>query len=186
MSSFHNNKSSNPDNEEPWDLLIGEVTAPHGLHGEMRIYPHTDFPERFADLPEVGLRRAGQLATRRVKVTKARVRERRIVLALEGIATIDDAEALRGTQLFIPRSWAVVLGDDEYYHHQLLGLEVITTAGESLGRITEIWPTGANDVYETPLALIPATKDMIREIDLAQGRMLVDARPGLKKQDSGE
>jgi 16S rRNA processing protein RimM len=93
---------------------------------------------------------------------------------------------LRGAQLLIPRSWAVALGADEYYYYQLLGLDVVTITGESLGKIMEIWPTGANDVYETPLALIPATKDMIRSIDFAHGRMVVDARPGLKKNESGE
>ncbi len=76
--------------------------------------------------------------------------------------TREQAEALRGAKLFIPRSLAVPLGEDEYYHDQLLGLQVVTTAGEALGPITQIYATGANDVYETPLALIPAVKDYIR------------------------
>ena len=78
------------------------------------------------------------------------------------------------------------LDDDEYYHHQLLGLQVETTAGEALGAITQIHSTGANDVYETPLALIPAVKEFIREIDLEHGRMLVAARRGLKKHEREE
>jgi len=166
-------------------LLVGEITSPQGLKGEVRVFPHTDFPERFAELGDIALRR-GSEPTRIARIQSVRITGRRIAMKLEGIDHIDQAETLRGTRLFIPRSWGVELGEDEYFHHQLLGLEVVTTAGESLGQISEIWPTGANDVYETPLALIPATKDMIREIDLERGRMLVDARPGLKKNDPGD
>ncbi|HEY3417057.1 MAG TPA: ribosome maturation factor RimM, partial [Armatimonadota bacterium] len=161
---------------------IGEITAPQGLRGELRVYPHTDFPDRFLDLEEIGLREGGD-AVRVVTVEYARVLGHKIVLKLDGIDTIDQAERLRGTHLVVPQSWARELGEDEYYHHQLIGLEVVTTDGESLGQISEIWRTGANDVYETPLALVPATKDIIREIDLDHGRMVVDARPGLKKSE---
>jgi 16S rRNA processing protein RimM len=155
------------------------------LKGEVRVFPHTDFPERFSDLDEVGVQREGK-PVQVMPIEYARVIGRRIVLKLAGVDSIDAAETLRKARLFIPQSWAMPLDDDEYYYHQLLGLEVFTTTGESLGKITEIFPTGANDVYETPLALIPATKDMIREIDLEHGRMVVDARPGLKKNESGE
>ena len=166
-------------------MLIGEITAPQGLKGEVRVFAHTDFPQRFADLEVIGLRRPGE-TVRLTSIISARTSGRMIVLKLAGIESVDAAEALRGTQLVIPRDWAVPLENDEYYHYQLLGLEVITTTGESLGKIIEILPTGANDVYETPLALIPATKDMIRKIDLENGCMIVDARPGLKKTDSGD
>jgi len=184
MSSSRSRKSSDPANDEPWNLLIGEITSPQGLQGEVRVFPHTDFPERFAELDRVGVQ-CGEEPVRVVTVTKAHTVGRVIVLKLEGVETWDDAERLRGARLLIPRSWAVELGEDEYYYHQLIGLEVVTTAGESLGPITAIWPTGANDVYETPLALIPAVKEFVREVDLDHGRMVVEARPGLKKSDPG-
>ncbi len=185
MSSSRNHAYSNPDNNEPWDLLIGQISAPQGLHGELRVYPHTDFPERFADLDTVALQ-CGEEPVRRVKILAAHVLGRRIILQLEGVETREQAEALRGVKLFIPKSWAVPLAEDEYYHYQLLGLQVVTTTGEELGAITQIHATGANDVYETPLALIPAVKEYIREIDLEQGRMVVEARRGLKKQEREE
>ncbi|MHB0938421.1 MAG: ribosome maturation factor RimM [Armatimonadota bacterium] len=165
-------------------MLIGEVTSPQGLHGEVRVYPHTDFPERFLELDQVSLEH-GREPARFVKITSSRIAGRVIVLKLEGVETRDDAERLRGARLLIPHSRAVALGENEYYYHQLIGLEVVTTAGESLGPITAIWPTGANDVYETELALIPAVKEFIREVDLDHGRMVVEARPGLKKSDPG-
>ena len=183
MSSSRSHKSSVPENNEPWDLLIGEITSPSGLRGEVKVYPHTDFPARFAELSEVGVREHDG-PVRVMKITHRQVTGRRIVLKLEGVETREEAERLRGAQLVIPRSWAVELEVDEYYHHQLLGLEVVTTTGESLGEIIAIWPTGANDVYETPLALIPAVKEFIREVNLDHGRMIVEARPGLKKSES--
>ncbi len=184
MSLFRKLKLYNPDNKEDWDLLVGEITSPHGLHGEANVYPHTDFPERLIELKEIGLRRQMQWLGV-AHILAARITGRRIVLKLEGVDSIDDIEQMRGVQLLIPKSWAAPLGDGEYYYHQLLGMTVLTTDGESLGQITEIWPTGANDVYETPLALIPAVHDIIREIDVPQQRMLVEARPGLKKSDKG-
>lgn len=182
MSSSPNRKYSAPDNNEPWDLLIGQISAPHGLQGQLRVYPHTDFPERFADLDEVAVQ-AEHAPLRRVKILAAQVQGRRIILTLAEVKTREQAEALRGAKLFIPKSLAMPLGEDEYYHHQLLGLQVVTTAGEALGPITQILVTGANDVYETPLALIPAVKEYIREVDLEHGRMVVEARRGLKKRD---
>jgi 16S rRNA processing protein RimM len=182
MSSSHSPKSTNPASEA-WDWLIGEITAPSGLHGEVRVFPHTDFPERFATLAEVGVRQGETV--RIVPVRGRQVTARRIVLKLEGIDTIEAAEALRGAHLVVSADTAMPLDEGQYYHDQILGLAVVTTAGESLGPITRIITTGANDVYETPEALIPAVKEFIREIDLSAHRMLVEARPGLKKSDPG-
>jgi 16S rRNA processing protein RimM len=188
MSSSRSNNpppSSSPASNDPWDLLIGEVTAPYGLKGEVRVYPHTDFPERFEGLRQIGVQRGeGPVAV--TKVTAARVTGTRIVLKLDGVDGIDAAEALRGARLYVRRSQAVQLAEDEYFHSQLLGLQVVTTDGEALGPITGIIQTGANDVYETPLALIPAVKDYVIQVDLAGGRMIVQYRPGLKKHDRGE
>lgn len=184
MSSSRNRKSSSPDSNDPWSLLIGEVTAPLGLKGEVKVFPHTDFPERFDALREVGVCQDG--AVRVTPVERANRVGKRISLKLEGVDTVEAADALRGARLMLPLSQAMPLEEDEYYYHELIGLEVITTAGESLGRITAVHPTGANDVYETPLALIPAVKEFVRAVDLAGGCMTVEARPGLKKHESGE
>lgn len=186
MSSSRNNRYSPPDSDDSWELLIGEIVAPQGLKGEIKVYPHTDFPERFRELKQLGLRKDEHHPLQLVNVQQVRVLERKIVIKLEKIDTIAAAEALRGTRIYIPRSWAVELDEGEYYHHQLLGLQVVTTAGDELGPIIEIWPTGANDVYETTLALIPATKEFIREINLAEGRMVVLSMPGLLKNDPGD
>jgi 16S rRNA processing protein RimM len=178
-------RKPNLQNNEAWTWLIGEITSPQGLHGAVRVFPHTDFPERFSDLREIGLQRNGH-PVQVTEIEDVRIIGRRIVMKLAGCETIDHAEALRGVKLVVPPSWAITLEEGEYYHDQLLGIEVVTTAGEHLGPITEIIITGANDVYETQSALIPATHDMIKEINLDTKRMIVDARPGLKKNDPGD
>lgn len=167
------------------EILIGEITSTSGLKGEVRVFPHTDFPERFSHLTEIGVRRRSE-PTRMARIEYARITGSRVVLKLAGVETIEDAEALRGAHLMIPREQMMPLREDEYYHDQLLGLEVVTTTGESLGKITHILQTGANDVYETPLAMIPAVKEFIREVDLEHGRMLVEDRPGLKTREAEE
>jgi 16S rRNA processing protein RimM len=168
---------------DEYDLLIGEVTSPQGLQGEMRVYPHTDYPDRFTTLKEIVLQQ-GQ--TKELKcVEHARNKQGVVILKLAGTETIGEAEKLRGARLYTTSSWLKPLGVDEYYHDQLIGLEVVTTEGESLGQIEKIWPTIANDVYETPLALIPAVKEYIIKVDLQGGRITVPARPGLKKSDPG-
>jgi len=166
-------------------VLVGILIAPHGLRGEMRVYPQTDAPERIETLQRVGVQ-MGDGPVRPTRITAVRATGRRIVMKLDGVNTIDAAEALRGAKILTSSDWIQPLEEWEFYHAQLIGLEVVTTTGEALGRITQIFETGANDVYETPLALIPATRDMIRAIDLAAGRMIVDARPGLKKSDKGD
>jgi len=171
-------------NDEAWELCIGEITAPVGLRGEVRVHALTEHPERFAELRKIGLQRdAGPV--RIVSVRFVRGDGYRVVLALDGVDTIDQAEALRGTRIMVPRSWLLPLDEDEYYYDQLLGLEVVTTTGEALGPIIQIWETGANDVYETPLALIPAIKEIVLRVDLAGHCLIVEPRPGLKKSDPG-
>jgi len=150
----------------------------------VRVFPHTDAPERFAALREVGVRQ-GDGPVRVTAVERARVLGRRVTLKLAGVETLAQADALRGARLLLRASQLPPLGEDEYFHHQLLGLAVVTTEGESLGPITGILQTGAHDVYETPEALIPAVKAFVLAVDLAHGRMEVRADPGLKKREPG-
>jgi 16S rRNA processing protein RimM len=170
-------------NNEPYDWLIGEITSPLGLKGEMKVYPHTDFPERFDGIKKIGIEIDGEV--REVKVKSSRFASGRVSMALEGVDTIDDAEKLRHARLFIQKSKAVKLEKDEYFYDQLLGLRVITDTGLELGKIIDILRTGANDVYETPLAYIPAVKEYVLNVDLQNGVMTVLYRSGLLKADDG-
>jgi 16S rRNA processing protein RimM len=152
------------------------------VRGEVRVAPETDFPERFARLEQVSVAPPGA-APRLMKITAARshVGKGLVLLRLEGIEERDAAEALRGAALRIRDRDLTALPEGRYYEFQILGLAVITEDGRDLGTIIDIIHTGANDVYETPRAMIPAIASIILEIDLEQGRMVVHWVEGLEK-----
>jgi 16S rRNA processing protein RimM len=107
-----------------------------------------------------------------------------IVLKLEGIDDANTAESLRDQNLAIPVSELAQLPPDSYYQHDILGLMVITLDGQKLGSIVDIIVTGSNDVYVIKVpdgsqVLIPAIKDVIKQVDLIRRTMYIDPLPGL-------
>ncbi|MCY0877960.1 MAG: ribosome maturation factor RimM [Firmicutes bacterium] len=167
----------------PGHILVGEVTAPFGIDGSLRVLPTTDFPERFVRLREVTVDRLGGVRA----VEQARLALPMAVIKLKGVDTRTAAEALRGALLMVPEAALPPLPEGEYYWHQLVGLTVEEVGtGRVLGRIAHVLRTGApHDVFEVdrpgrkPL-LIPALKSVVREVDLGRGVMSVVLLPGLE------
>jgi 16S rRNA processing protein RimM len=161
--------------DEVFDLAVGEVSRPLGLTGDVKIEPLTDFPDRFLQLVGCTVRlkhRSGR--TEMAAVKGCRLRGRGAVVSFEGYGSREAADALRGALVMIPESSAAPLPEGHYYWHQILGLRAITVSGEDLGKIENILRTPAHDVYVAQKAMIPAVKEIVREIDLAAGRMIVD------------
>jgi 16S rRNA processing protein RimM len=109
---------------------------------------------------------------------------------LTGIATREAAEALKGTRLYTPRARLPALVEDEFYHADLIGLEVVDTGGAVLGRVRAVADHGAGDILEIarPGAaeiLVPFTRQAVPTVDLAAGRIVVDPPPGLIGKDDG-
>lgn len=164
-------------------LVIGEIVAAHGLRGEVRVQPLTDIPERFAELEQVWLSGArGARMEMRVLGAKSHATKSLVILRLAGVNDREAARRLVGNVLGIAQDQAGELPEDVFYEDDIIGLEVETTEGRDLGRITEIIRTGANDVYVTPACLIPAIGDVVRSIDVASGRMVIEAVPGLLEE----
>jgi 16S rRNA processing protein RimM len=149
------------------------------VRGELACALLTDYPERFSRTRAV-LVRGGQ---GRHRVLGSRLSGERVYLRLEGVADRTTAEALRGAILEVPLAEAVALPPDTYFWHQLIGLEVQTEAGERLGALAEVLPTGGNDVYvvrdESREILLPAIREVVRRVDLERGVMVVSLLPGL-------
>ena len=161
-------------------LAIGEIVAVHGLHGQVRVMPLTDFPERFRLLDVVSLSRPERLAAQfRIRSVDWRSGKRQLLLTFQGIRNRAQAAALVGAFIEIEDHQAVELPEDTYFEHDIIGLSVVTTDGRDLGKVTEVLRTGANDVYVTPQGLIPAIGDVVQDIDLAAGTMTIIAVPGL-------
>ncbi len=164
--------------DEPWDICVGVIAGAHGIRGEVRVQPETDDPTRFANLTEVRLR-APDGTQRDARLESFRPHRRGLLVKFAGLNDRTAAEDLRGWGIQIQRRMALPLGEDEYYVHDVIGLEVVTTDGEAVGRVTEVLRTGANDVYVTPRGLIPATKEVVKRVDLEAGRILIEPMPGL-------
>ncbi|MHB9145365.1 MAG: ribosome maturation factor RimM [Symbiobacteriia bacterium] len=166
-------------------VAIGEITAPQGVRGEVRVLPLTDFPERFESLTEIWL---GSPWDEMVPIESVRPHKGFMLVKFRGVNDRDQAEALRGLRLEISEQDLVPLKPGEYYVHQLQGCQVLTVEGRSLGQLVDVYRTGANDVWvvqgdvsrgEAAEVLIPALKDVVREVDLAARRLVIAPLPGL-------
>jgi len=166
------------DDAADW-VLIGVIAGAHGVKGEMKVDLETDFPDRFKRLRTVY---AGKDHVP-TQLAGARRLQDRVAIRMDSITDRDAAQALRGTLLYIPSSDIMPLPAHTYYRDQIVGLQVVTTAGDVLGTITEILVTGSNDVYvarhEQREVLIPALKDIVREVDVTGGRMVIEPVDGL-------
>lgn len=172
-----------------WTLTIGEIVAPFGLAGEMKVRLETDFPERFTRLRQVCVREASGQA-RLFDVESTRPHKGQILLRLRGIDSIEDAETLRNTFVQVRVQDATRLPSNEFYIHDLLGCEVVTEQGRVLGSLTNILRGGANDVYVIGQGkdeiLLPAVKDVVRQVDLPRRRIVVSPTPGLLPDEAPE
>jgi 16S rRNA processing protein RimM len=167
-------------NETDW-ATIGQVVALFGVHGELKVRLLTDIPNRFDELETVFVgANHTSYSIQSVRPYKGEM----IVLKLSGIDDANAAEPLRDQELSIPLSELAQLPPGSYYQHDILGLHVLTLDGQELGQIVEIITTGSNDVYlikkpDASQILIPAIKDVIKQIDLLDHTMHIDPLPGL-------
>jgi len=159
--------------EDRDDLLIGRLAAPVGLAGDIRVVLETDYPERFAHLERVRVELLDG-TSRELPVERSRVGGHRITLKFAGYDTPEAVSRLTGGLLLIPRSQAMPLPEGHYYEHQIVGLEVVDSAGRPLGQVSQILRTGANDVYVAGDLLIPATREVVKRIDLERHQLVVD------------
>ena len=163
-------------------ITIGKVLKPWGVKGEMKIEPQTDFPERFKKLDRVVLvSPAGKEMTERV--TAVRYVNNEPFVTLSGYDSPEKAKALNGWFIKIPQEQTVVLPEGSYYWFELIGMDVFSEEGEKLGTISDIFETGSNDVYVVKRGrkevYIPATREVIRQVDKEAKRMVIRLIDGL-------
>jgi 16S rRNA processing protein RimM len=163
-------------------LLVGQVTAPFGVQGQLKVRTITDQPEHLARRVRTVYVGAPPrpLTLRRAHLHKPGV----IVFTLAEVTTREEAEALRGADVWIREADAVPLDADEYYLHQLFGLQVLTDDGATLGQVRDVLETGANEVLVVARrgqsdALIPMIRDVVQQVDVPGGKIVVHLIPGL-------
>jgi 16S rRNA processing protein RimM len=163
-------------------VLVGEITAPFGIRGQVKMHPLIEKPQVLAKLPHVLLRfPSGREETRQIGAV--RMHQHVAVVTFVGTEDRNGADSLRNAQVFIREDELPPLEKDAYYESQLLGLRVETESGRDLGRIERVLFYPANDVYETDVAMIPAIEDVVVQVDIAGGRLLVRDIPGLRKDE---
>lgn len=163
-------------------LRVGVISSTHGVRGEVKVFPTTDDPARFEDLKTVFLDTGREMLE--LEITGVKFFKNMVILKFKGYDNINDIEKYRGKDLWITREQAVPLGEDENFVGDLIGLQVVTDEGETLGTMKDVMFTGANDVYvvereDKKELLLPAIKDCILDVDLENGVMTVHMLDGL-------
>jgi 16S rRNA processing protein RimM len=163
-SKIQNPKSNNPKSDnsklktqnsklpEGW-LEIGQIVAPQGLRGEMRVYPDTDFPERFEVPGTRWLLRPNEVEPQPIELLSGRYVDGKnlYVIKIAGIEHCNQVEELRGCKLLVPLSDRPELGEDEYHVADLVGLQVfMQESGEFVGVVVDVLTAG-NDLLEVKL-----------------------------------
>ena len=163
-------------------LEIGQIVNTHGIKGEIKVTPFTNDITRFDDLKEVYVK--SKKESKLYKVEGVRYHKNMVLIKLEGINTPEQADLLRNAYLEVDREHAVPLEEGTYYIVDLIGLEVYTEEGKLLGKVDDIYNTGANDIYVIKdelgkQILLPAIRDVIKQIDMENRKMIVRLISGL-------
>jgi 16S rRNA processing protein RimM len=181
----------------PAFVVVGRVVKPHGVRGELRVEPDTDFPERLSALREVTLLK--REASMTAAVRSIRPHGNSVLIMLEGIDTIDAASRWRDAAVVVRREGAAPLEAGRHYVFDVLGLRVETEDGRILGTVAEVLRTGSNDVYVVRMpgppgnsrerisgvagtereVLVPAISTVVLTIDVAGGRIIIRPMPGM-------
>lgn len=177
--------AGSPQPGEPFFVAVGKLHRPHGVHGEINMELYTDFPER---LRKGSLLYAGD-DRKELILTHRRWHQDNLLIMVDGYTTPESVGELRNQIVYVQAAGLPSLPEGEYYHHQLIGLEVVDEAGRTLGLVTEILETGANDVLVVRSdigreLLLPIIDDVVLEIALAERLIRVHLLPGLNDEGS--
>lgn len=155
-------------------IVVGKAGAPQGIRGDIRVIPLTDFPERFEELDYV------YVDDERLDIIDVKYHKQFVLLRFKQYDVRETVASLTGKLLMIDKKDAVPLEEGEYYTFDIIGLEVFDLENNSLGHVTEVLKTGSNDVYvtskkgEAKQLMIPALKAVVKEINVPEGRMVID------------
>jgi 16S rRNA processing protein RimM len=169
-------------------VCVARIGAAHGTRGEVKLWPFTAAPEAVSEY--------GPLETadgaRAFEIEALRPAKDFFVARLKGVTDRTAAERLRNTDLYVPRERLPAPDPDEFYHADLIGLDAEDTAGKALGTVVAVHNFGAGDLLEIALAgggetvMMPFTAAIVPVVEMARGRIVVDAPPGLLEPDAAE
>ena len=162
-------------------IVVGTLAGSFGVHGDVRLKSFCADPEAIADYTPLFRTDGAEITTIVIKgQTKGS-----LIARVDGITTKEEADGLRGTELFAARDQLPSLPDDEFYHADLVGLMTFDTGGGELGRVKAVQTNGSDDLLEIispahkDTVLVPFSKAIVPTVDLASGRIIIDPPRGL-------
>ncbi len=166
------------------DLLeVGKIVNTHGLRGEVKVVPWTDYPEQFEDIEYAYVKTKDDYE--RLTLCGVKYQKGNIIVRFREITDINDAEKYKNRVLYAERDMLGELPDGVYYIADLIGLTVVTDDGREIGKISDVINTGASDIYEVKREgmknlLIPVTDETVLDVDIDGGSVTVHLIDGLE------
>lgn len=162
-------------------VALGKVGKAHGIDGAFRVWPYADDLERFADLEQVTITRGAKSVS--AKVQTVHLAPGYAVIQTDVIHTPEEVQIWLGGDIEIESSERVTLPEGQFFHDQIIGLNVETVDGRNVGTIVQIIDSPANDIYVCHDGeneyMIPAVGVFVKSIDIKSGKMIIDPIPGL-------
>jgi 16S rRNA processing protein RimM len=163
-------------------IAIGRISKPVGTRGEVKVLPFTDDKQRFATLRSVWVGQDETTAKQRDILT-VRMDTEHVIVNLDGIQTMNEAEEVRDNYLFVPKEQVLKLPIGSYFVDDVIGCEVVTEEQKKVGLVTDLLSLPANDVWVVwngdKEILIPAVKEIVRQVDVEKKRITIHALEGL-------
>lgn len=164
-------------------IELGQIVNTYGIKGFLKVVPYTDDITRFEALNSIYVETRKSL--KEFNIEEVKYSKNLVLLKLEGIDDINTAIEYKNCYLKIDRKDAVELSENSYFIIDLIGLDVYTDEGKKLGKIQDVYPTGANDIYVVKdelgkQILLPAINEVIKNVDIANKEMIVHLIEGLE------
>lgn len=163
-------------------LELGQIVNTFGIKGQVKVNPFTADIRRFEELKEIYVEKKNELKL--FKIEQVNYSKNMVILKLQGVNNPDEAEKLRNCYIKINRKDAKKLPEGTYYIVDLIGLDVYTDEDKLLGKVDDIYNTGSSDIYVVKdelgkQILLPAIKDVLKKVDLENGKIIVHLIQGL-------
>ena len=163
-------------------LEVGQIVNTFGIKGFVKIYPYVDDISRFDNLKKVHIK--SKKNAEELQIEEVKYQKNMVLVKFKGIETVENAEKLRNSYVEIDRADAIPLEEGQYFIADLLGLDVFLDTGEKLGVLEDIYNTGSSDIYVVKNELgkqflLPYIDDVIKQIDLDEGKIIVHIIEGL-------
>ena len=166
------------------DLLeVGKIVNTHGLRGEVKVVPWTDYPEVFEDIETVYIKKKSDYE--RLDIAGIKYQKNNLIIRFAQLKDINEAEKYKNRVLYAERTSLGELPEGVYYIADLIGLDVVKEDGEKVGIISDVFNTGSNDIYEVKREgqkdlLLPVIDDVVLNIDVENKKVTVRMMEGLE------